>query len=118
MITRALIIKKKWLDLILSGEKVWEMRSRPTTIRGPIGLIESGSGLIVGHAYLTASDIVDPSIRRKTFVFHSVSDQDMLEKYPYAWVLTGASKYDKPIPYKHPKGAVIWVNLEKQGITL
>lgn len=47
---RALIIKKNWLDKIFNDGKRWEMRSRNTKIRGKIGLIESGSGLIVGEA--------------------------------------------------------------------
>lgn len=49
---RALIIKKKWLDKILDEGKVWEMRATKTKVRGKIGLIESGSGMIVGEAYL------------------------------------------------------------------
>ena len=40
-------IKKKYLDRILDNGKVWEMRSSKTKITGRIGLIESGSGLIV-----------------------------------------------------------------------
>ena len=49
---RALIIKKEWVDKILSGGKTWEMRSTKTTVTGVIGLIESGSGLLVGEATL------------------------------------------------------------------
>lgn len=30
----------------------------------------------------------------------------------YAWVLKNAQRLPKPVPYKHPSGAVIWVNLE------
>ncbi|GAF99913.1 unnamed protein product, partial [marine sediment metagenome] len=29
----------------------------------------------------------------------------------YAWVLEKAKRYDEPIPYTHPLGAVIWVKL-------
>lgn len=35
-ITHGLIIRKEWLDLILSGKKKWEMRSGRTRIRGDI----------------------------------------------------------------------------------
>ena len=49
---RALIVRQPWIDLILSGEKTWEMRSRPTNVRGRIGLIEQGTGLIVGECFL------------------------------------------------------------------
>ena len=38
-----------------------------------------------------------------------------LENFPYkntyAWIISNAKKYEKPIPYKHPMGAVIWVNI-------
>jgi hypothetical protein len=36
---QAIIIDEPWLSKILAGNKAWEMRSRPTNIRGPIGLI-------------------------------------------------------------------------------
>ena len=49
---RALIIQKPWVDLILDNIKIWEMRSTKTNVRGKIGLIEAGSGLIVGEAIL------------------------------------------------------------------
>ena len=45
---KALIIKKPWIDYILNGSKVWEIRGSKTNIRGKIELIQSGSGLVVG----------------------------------------------------------------------
>ena len=33
-----LIIHEKWLNLIMLGEKVWEIRSQDTKFRGEIGL--------------------------------------------------------------------------------
>ena len=47
-ITRGLPIRTVHLDRILAGTKTWEIRSRATTKRGPVALIESGSGTIVG----------------------------------------------------------------------
>mgnify|MGYP003341256152 FL=1 len=49
---RGLIIRQSWLKKIFNDGKIWEMRSTKTDIRGKIGLIESGSGLIVGEANL------------------------------------------------------------------
>ena len=44
---KALIVKEKWLNLILdgdeSGPKLWEIRGSGTWIRGRVGLIQSGS---------------------------------------------------------------------------
>ena len=78
---RALIIKKPWIDLILDGEKTWEMRSRKTKITGWIGLIEQGSGLIVGRAFLTCgwhkpstSELIDNKSK------HMVDDLSLLKK--------------------------------------
>lgn len=111
---RALIVQKKWLDMILDGSKTWEMRSTKTKVRGTIGLIEAGSGLIVGSV-----DIVDcsnhpinklPNYKR----LHQVEDESLLDKWCYAWVLSNAKRFKEPIPYTHPKGAVIWVKLDNQ----
>lgn len=34
-------------------------------------------------------------------------------KRTYAWVFDKPKIYNEPIPYKHPMGAVIWVNLSE-----
>jgi hypothetical protein len=45
---KALIVREPWIDLILDGHKTWELRTRPTSIRGQIALIRQGSGQIEG----------------------------------------------------------------------
>ena len=30
----------------------------------------------------------------------------------FAWVVKNARRLERPIPYKHPSGAVIWVRLD------
>ena len=113
--SRGLIIKKRWLDLILSGHKTWEMRSAKTNVRGPIALIEQGSGLIVGHANLV--DSIGPL---STYDYYDAHDKHMIPdtihntKWRHAWVLVGAKRHETPIPYAHPKGAVIWVKLGEE----
>ena len=115
MITRALIIKRPWISMILTGAKTWEMRSSQTHIRGRIGLIEQGTSLIVGEV-----DLVDslPKINKEKFNcawgMHKISSEfEIVEKWSYPWVLENAEWYNKPIHYNHPQGAVIWVNLDK-----
>lgn len=109
---RGLIIRKQWLDLILSGKKTWEMRSTATKISGRIALIEAGSGLIAGEAILTGcTGLFGADAHREYQHKHCITDLSLLEKWNCAWELEGAKRYDEPIPYKHPKGAVIWVKL-------
>lgn len=115
-ITRALIVRQPWIELILSGQKTWEMRSTGTSIRGRIGLIEQGTGLIVGECSL---DHVGEPIDRFNLGYghhlHKVDDFELLEKWRFPWVLSGAVRYKTPIEYSHPKGAVIWVKLNQEG---
>ena len=109
-----LIIKKKWLDLILAGQKTWEIRGSNTKVRGRIALIESGSGLVLGEAHLV--DVVGPLTKREMLANvkkHHVTEETIRRglryKSPHAWILTNAKRYRKPVPYDHPAGAVIWV---------
>ena len=108
---KGLIIKKVWLDKIFDEGKVWEMRTTKTNIRGRIKLIESGSGLIMGEATIVDSFFPDVLNLVAHMDFHQVTDKSLLRKWSCAWILKDAKRYDKPIPYKHPQGAVIWVNL-------
>lgn len=39
------------------------------------------------------------------------SHKNKKAKWCYAWELSNIIKYKKPIPYCHPRGAVIWVKL-------
>lgn len=110
---RALIIQKKWLDKIFDEGKVWEMRSSRTNITGKIGLIESGTGLIVGEAFLNGCSNAPIPPTEEYIKFHKVEDLELIKKWKWAWKLSGAKRYKKPIPYEHPKGAVIWVKLNK-----
>lgn len=108
---KGLIIKKVWLDKILDEGKVWEMRSTRTNVTGNIGLIESGTGLIVGEAELIGCSYRPVPKHKDLIKYHKVEDMDLLDKWKWAWFLSKAKRYDKPIPYKHPQGAVIWVKL-------
>jgi hypothetical protein len=110
---KALIIRQPWIDMILSGSKTWEMRSRPTKLRGQIALIEAGTGLVVGVCNLTESRTVPINADGTYTMFHRVEDVQLLKQWPYPWTLNNAQRLHTPIPYNHPKGAVTWVNLEK-----
>lgn len=111
---RSLIIDRPHIDKILDGQKIWEMRSRPTKIRGRIGLIQKGSGLIVGSAELYAvGNALDERKAFFTIEQHQVLDLDLIKKWKYPWMLKNIVKFKNPISYKHPQGAVIWVKINE-----
>jgi hypothetical protein len=115
--SRGLLVRDPWIGLLLSGEKTWELRSRRTTFRGRFALIRSGTGLVVGEARLV--DVVGPysgeelrSSDRKHRAAAYVEANSGRFPSLYGWVVEGAMAYDRPVPYEHPQGAVIWVALE------
>lgn len=116
MALKGLIIRQPWIGLILSGQKTWEMRSRGTAVRGPIALIEKGSGAVVGVAELSASL---PPLRASdmgaNFDKHRIP-QNLVDEPGYnwltPWVIGNARRLDRPVPYRHKSGAVIWVDLD------
>jgi len=112
---RALIVRPEWLEMILDGFKPWEMRSRRVSIRGVIGLIEAGSGLIRGQANLIDSlEPLSVAEFRKNVNKHKIpyrGCEHLAEKWNFPWVLDNAKRFETPIRYRHPKGAVTWVRI-------
>ncbi|PSR23395.1 MAG: hypothetical protein C7B45_03535 [Sulfobacillus acidophilus] len=111
---RGLIIRQPWIDLILNGRKRWEIRGQATTMRGRIALIQSGSGLVVGTVDLVDCLALTPDDYYEAEPFHGIPQPiDCPLPYPriYAWVLARPHRFAVPIAYRHPQGAVIWVNL-------
>jgi hypothetical protein len=110
-IDRAVIVRSPYAGLEVDGIKKIECRSSNTNIRGLVGIIQAKSGFIIGEVEIIDSFkfTEDDKIRLKDE--HKVEDLSLLDKWCYGWVLANAKRYKKPIPYKHPKGAVIWVKL-------
>lgn len=114
---KGLIIKKPWIDMILDGTKTWEIRGTNTNIRGKIALIESGTGQIKGTAILSNSFPLTIEARLNGSSKHQIpQDTDIQYKQPYVWEMSSPNRLTTPIPYKHPQGAVIWVNLSEINI--
>jgi hypothetical protein len=119
-VTKGLIIMEEPLNKILAGLKTWEMRSTPTKIRGTIALIKKGSKAIYGVA-----DIVDSlgplsddemvSNIDKTRISQARLNDQAVKKWRHAWVLQNVRRLEKPIPYTHRSGQVIFVNLDPQA---
>jgi hypothetical protein len=118
-VERGLIIQQPWVGMIADGKKSWEMRTKQTRLRGWIGLIEKGTGQIIGVAYLKASP---PALRRNEHHLHhrkhrvkpDPSKKLYSGKYLFPWVLHKTIKLPKPIKYKHPNGAVTWVKFSNE----
>jgi hypothetical protein len=113
-ITRGLVIDQPWVGLIADGRKTWEMRTRPTKIRGWIGLIEKGTGTVIGVAYLATSlPPLQPDEHHLHFKKHRVPPVAGRKRYDgrylIPWKLTKAVRLLRPVPYQHPTGAVTWV---------
>ncbi len=111
---KALLIKQPYIDWILEGIKIWELRGSNTKIRGTIQLIQSGSGLIVGECELIDSIPLTKELFESNNNKHqsTLKYEEITYRNPHAWVVKEAKRYKKPIPYTHPQGAIIWVNLK------
>jgi hypothetical protein len=117
VLDRALIVKQPYADLILSGQKALEMRSRHTKIRGRVGIIPKGTGVIKGSVEIIDSWDYSDEPRLKSIggqSLHQVEPKDwhLLDKWCFAWELSKPIIFGQPVPYDHPKGAVIWVKLK------
>jgi len=116
-ITRGLVIDDPWIGYILSGTKIWEMRSRNAQIRGPIGLIRKGTKAVWGVA--TLSDVGSPlshdemirSMEKHCIPLERIAE---LAKHNRPWMLENVQVLPHPIPYQHRRGAQSWVKFSTQ----
>ncbi len=111
-----LIIKKKWMDLIMSGQKTLEIRGNRTSHVGEeIALLESGSHKIRGFCTIEEVTALDKEKWEADKNLHCVDVpwENLTKRYktPYAWRLSSITPKEE-LSYEHPKSAVIWVNLD------
>lgn len=116
---RALLMKKEWLNKILSDGKIWEIRGSNTRIRGKIFLAFKNH--IYGEAVITQSietnkeELETLENKQK----HQINDSALYTKYKkiYRWVLSDVKKYLSPIEFPRKKGQVIWCVIDNDIIT-
>lgn len=117
-IKQALIIDQPWVNKILAGEKIWEMRTVANGKQGWVGLIEKGTGRVVGIINLNGSQgPLSKNQLKQHFEKHQVGPEIVDRedyKWFHAWSITEARRLAVPVVYKHPNGAVIWVNLDDE----
>ena len=108
-----LIIKKEWLDLIISGKKTLEIRGHNTKkINETIYLLESGSHRIRGVCKIRNSILIHINnweyLKQKHCVNISFLSLNKIYKTAYGWNLVEVQPINEELYYKHKKGTVIW----------
>ena len=109
-----LIIKKEWLDLILSGKKTLEIRGHDTKkLNEPIYLLESGSHRVRTICKIKSSTLMTYQNwdKYKKNACLDISFVGLNKRYhtAYAWEIAEIEPIEDIWYYAHPKGAVIWV---------
>jgi hypothetical protein len=117
-VSKGLVIDAPWISLILSGQKDWEMRSTGTSHRGWFGLIWKGMGSVYGIARLAgAGGPMSPQEMIEAFEHHRIPEEMIrsgaVAKWNRPWFLTDVIRLPTPVRYKHPNGAVTWVELSE-----
>jgi hypothetical protein len=123
---RGLLIRDPYISDILAGRKRWELRGFPTRIRGRIGLIKSTSGRVFAECVLR--ECIGPLELDVLLRSSEIGPNDLREiqqsgappytnvegvSTTYAWVFDEVRVYSEPIPYRHPSGAVTFVDLTR-----
>lgn len=115
---KGLIVDEPWIGMILRGEKTWEMRSRHTHLRGAVALIRKGSGAVVGVTHvvgcqgpLSVQELEASGVRHRVPMAEFLSGR--ASAWNIAWVLADTVAIEAPVPYRHPHGAVVWVDLDE-----
>jgi hypothetical protein len=120
---KALVIDEPWISAILKGEKTWEMRKTACRQHGRIALIRKGSGLVVGIAMVSGSGpaLETPEAYAAAEPFHRIpparQERAFADGWRKPWLLSEARPLPRPVRYRHPSGAVIWVNLSPDEAT-
>ena len=123
---RALIVQSPWASLLVDGEKTVEIRGSATKMFGSIAIAQSKSKLLIGEVTLESCCLIavrdeDGRLQDVPGSLHtldSLKDAHRIKDVGsipygkvYAWFVTKCVKYDTPVSYVHPRGAVVWVSL-------
>ena len=113
-----LSLKPGSIQQILTGKKTWELRIKPTEIRGRIALIKGGAKSICGTAKLT--DCIGPltlELMNDNADKHQIPLESLgrlLYRRTYALVLADVQAFAQPIPVNVRGGA--WVKLTPENV--
>ncbi len=89
---KCLFVKHPFAGWIVDGVKRVEYRTKPTRIRGKVGIIQSKSGTVIGTVNITGCEW-----------------NENLEHYE--WTLSDGVRFATPVPFQHKPGAVVWIDV-------
>ena len=95
---KCLIVKHPFAGYIVDDVKCIEYRSRPTKIRDRIGIIQSGTGTVIGDVIL---------------YYCKYNDESKI----FDWYLSGARRYLNPVPVTMKRGPVVWMDVDYEPDT-
>jgi hypothetical protein len=112
---RCLKVDDKWVNLILTGKKTWEIRRVNTKIRERIALGNIKTKCYVGYATIAGS--FEMSIEELLQNSEKHQANDFITQYAngrktlFAWVLSDIKVEHAPRPYSYSTG--YWCKIEK-----
>ena len=90
---KCLFVKAPFAGWIVDFVKLIEYRTREIYIRERIGIIESGTGTVIGDVNL-------------------VGCRFNAKLQMYEWILDDPRRYATPVPFEHKQGAMVWIELD------
>ena len=90
---KCLFVRPPFAGWIVDNVKGIEYRTRPTNLRGRIGIIQSRTGTVIGDVEITGCKYNE-------------------ELDFYEWELMLPRRYAKPVPFKAKHGAVVWLDVD------
>lgn len=114
-----LVIKSSCIDRILSGQKTWELRGLPTRVRGPVALIPSGTGRIVGTCHIVdclgplTLEHIQANVDKLALPLETLSQLPFPKTY--AWTLANPKTLAQPIEIPKSRGGA-WIRLTPENV--
>ncbi|MBE3116201.1 ASCH domain-containing protein [Candidatus Bathyarchaeota archaeon] len=102
-------MNNKWATLVLSGKKIWEIRTRNTNIRERIALGNTKTKCYVGYA--TIVDSVEMTVAEIFKHNNKHQANDFIKQYAkgretlFIWVLKDVVVEHEPKPYSYSTGS-------------
>ena len=101
---RILILRRPWLDLILSGAKKLEIRSRKLSRQT---YFLGCRRCIYGSAMVSDASVIDTARQwRALFPQHQWDVSQQPFRVTWAHKLSRVARAEAPVPYIHPRGAI------------